>query len=576
MTQALDGIREPLAAVGKAIGATSGRGATDRRPSATASRHASAASWYRAVRDAEPARPARMRLRSRHGWAPDRARWAGRHLVGGRGVPGRPGPGVRSRRGDGRVRRLGGRRARVARSAAELEVDERALERVVRIARALLAVPVGASARLRGGRRRGRRCRCPSGWRSRPSRRPRGGTNGRAWPMSRASRSRSGWPRSGRAMPAPGRQTRRRSRPSWRRASAEGGYRAPAPPGRRGRRAGTTAKEAEGQAVGRVTGPDARLDELRGRVVTCRACPRLVEWRERVAVAAHRAVRRPGVLGSPCAGLRGSRARILLVGLAPAAHGANRTGRMFTGDRSGDFLFAALHRAGLASQPTSVSAGDGLSLDGAWLTAVNRCAPPDNRPTPEERDACLPFLEAEMAILDRARVIVCLGALGVGRHPARAGRARRTGDPKPRFGHGAEADVGAWHLAGLLSPEPAEHVHRATDARDARPGPRARDGARGDVGEPLRGRWTYGRSMSAPTFAIVGAGMGGARAAITLRTEGFDGRIVLLGPSPTRRMNDRPCPRRSCAASRRVRPSTSPPRARAGRTSRSSCGSAPR
>ncbi len=201
-----------------------------------------------------------------------------------------------------------------------------------------------------------------------------------------------------------------------------------------------------------MTAPESRLDELRSRVVACRACPRLVEWRERVAVERTARFAHQAYWGRPVPGFGDARAGLLIVGLAPAAHGANRTGRMFTGDRSGDFLVAALHRAGLANQPKSVAAGDGLELHGAWLTAVNRCAPPDNKPTPAERDACRPFLEAEMSILDQARVIVCLGGWawdGTLRALAAIG-ARVT--PKPRFGHGAEAVVGAWHLVGCFHP----------------------------------------------------------------------------------------------------------------------------
>jgi uracil-DNA glycosylase family 4 len=201
-----------------------------------------------------------------------------------------------------------------------------------------------------------------------------------------------------------------------------------------------------------MTDRAARLHLLDDRIVVCRACPRLVEWRERVAEERTARFADEIYWGRPVPGFGDVEARILIVGLAPAAHGANRTGRMFTGDRSGDFLFAALHRAGLASQPTSVSVGDGLSLTGAWLTAVNRCAPPRNRPTPAERDACLPFLEAEVAILDGARVVVCLGAWAwdgtlraLDAHGARVA-------PRPRFGHGAEAVVGAWHLVGCYHP----------------------------------------------------------------------------------------------------------------------------
>jgi uracil-DNA glycosylase family 4 len=156
--------------------------------------------------------------------------------------------------------------------------------------------------------------------------------------------------------------------------------------------------------------------------------------------------------GRPVPGFGDPAARILIVGLAPAAHGANRTGRMFTGDRSGDFLFAAMHRAGLASQPTSIAADDGLRLIGTWLAAVNRCAPPDNKPTPQERDNCRPFLERELTLLEEARVIVSLGGWswdGVLRALAARGAAVR---PKPTFGHGAETRVGPWTLLGCYHP----------------------------------------------------------------------------------------------------------------------------
>lgn len=201
-----------------------------------------------------------------------------------------------------------------------------------------------------------------------------------------------------------------------------------------------------------MTGREAQLAELRDRIVTCRRCPRLVEWRERVARERTARFADQVYWGRPVPGFGDPQASILIVGLAPAAHGANRTGRMFTGDRSGDFLFAALHRAGLANQPTSVAADDGLTLHGVWLAAVNRCAPPDNKPTPTERDACLPYLETEVTILDGARVIVCLGAWawdGALRALAARGAAAT---PKPRFGHGAEAVVDAWRLVGCYHP----------------------------------------------------------------------------------------------------------------------------
>ena len=170
-------------------------------------------------------------------------------------------------------------------------------------------------------------------------------------------------------------------------------------------------------------------------VVGCRACPRLVDWREHVAVEKRAAFREDVYWGRPVPGFGDPAARIVVLGLAPAAHGANRTGRVFTGDRSGDWLFRAMHRAGLANQPTSVDAADGLRLDGAWVTAAVKCAPPANSPTPAERDACAGFLRAELTAL-RPAVVVCLGAFGYDaacRHYAVR--------PRPRFGHGVEVAV---------------------------------------------------------------------------------------------------------------------------------------
>jgi uracil-DNA glycosylase family 4 len=175
-------------------------------------------------------------------------------------------------------------------------------------------------------------------------------------------------------------------------------------------------------------------------VVACRACPRLVAWRERVATERRAAFRDQEYWGRPVPGFGDPAASVVIVGLAPAAHGANRTGRMFTGDRSGDFLFAALHRTGFANQPTSQHRGDGLVLRGAWITAPVRCAPPANKPTPAERDACLPFLRRELALLD-GRVFVTLGAFGYQSLCGILGvRAR------PRFAHGVEVPVpgGGW------------------------------------------------------------------------------------------------------------------------------------
>jgi uracil-DNA glycosylase family 4 len=152
------------------------------------------------------------------------------------------------------------------------------------------------------------------------------------------------------------------------------------------------------------------LDELEREVVACRRCPRLVEWRELVAREKRAAFARETYWGRPIPGFGDPGGRVMIFGLAPAAHGANRTGRVFTGDRSGDFLFAALHRTGFASQPTSEHAGDGLTLRDAWITAAVRCAPPANKPTPAERDACLPYAARELDLLGEVRVVVCLGA----------------------------------------------------------------------------------------------------------------------------------------------------------------------
>lgn len=173
--------------------------------------------------------------------------------------------------------------------------------------------------------------------------------------------------------------------------------------------------------------------ELDARIVVCRKCPRLVAWREQVAREKRASFADEEYWGRPVPGFGDLDAELLIVGLAPAAHGANRTGRIFTGDRSGDFLFASLHRTGYASQPTSVSRDDGLTLTGAYITSPVRCAPPQNKPTIEERDNCRPFLEEELAILTNVRVIVALGGFG------HAEVARLLGiSPRPSFGHGAE------------------------------------------------------------------------------------------------------------------------------------------
>ncbi len=197
--------------------------------------------------------------------------------------------------------------------------------------------------------------------------------------------------------------------------------------------------------------PDG-LAAVTAEVVGCRRCPRLVEWRERVAAERTARFADQTYWGRPVPGWGDPEAEIMVVGLAPAAHGGNRTGRIFTGDRSGDFLFASLFRAGLANQPTSVSRDDGLRLLRTYVGAVNRCAPPGNKPTPAERDACLPYLEREIAILGDLRVIVALGAFawdGVVR--ALAALGHRT-SPRPRFAHLAEASVGPYVLLGSFHP----------------------------------------------------------------------------------------------------------------------------
>ena len=196
----------------------------------------------------------------------------------------------------------------------------------------------------------------------------------------------------------------------------------------------------------------AGLEALRREVEACRACPRLVAWREQVA--RERVARFADQIywGRPVPGFGDPSARVLILGLAPAAHGGNRTGRIFTGDRSGDFLYGSLFRAGFSNQAESVARDDGLALTGAYIAAAVRCAPPANKPTPDERDRCLPFLVREMEELASLRVIVALGAYawdGALRALASLGHPA---SPKPRFGHLAEAPVGPFVVLGCFHP----------------------------------------------------------------------------------------------------------------------------
>ena len=189
------------------------------------------------------------------------------------------------------------------------------------------------------------------------------------------------------------------------------------------------------------------LAQLDAEVAACRACPRLVAWREQAAAEKRAAFREEEYWGKAVPSFGPAEAQVLLVGLAPAAHGANRTGRMFTGDRSGDFLYRALHEAGLANQAVSVSAADGLALVNTRVTSVVRCAPPQNKPTTAERDQCLPFLRRELAGMEQLRVIVCLGQFAW-ENTARVLAVR----PRPRFGHGVEVQAGAYWLLGSYHP----------------------------------------------------------------------------------------------------------------------------
>jgi uracil-DNA glycosylase len=211
---------------------------------------------------------------------------------------------------------------------------------------------------------------------------------------------------------------------------------------------------ADANAVHRLSDAVAGLDALGAAMSVCRACPRLVGWRESVARQKRKAFADQPYWGRPVIGWGSESPAVLIVGLAPAAHGGNRTGRIFTGDRSGDWLFASLHRSGLAAQASSQAAGDGQRLVNTRMVAPVRCAPPDNRPTPVERDTCAPWLDAELAHLaPTLRVAVCLGAYAW-EVLARA-LTRLTGQvpsPRPRFGHGSRYRVGSVDVLGCYHP----------------------------------------------------------------------------------------------------------------------------
>jgi uracil-DNA glycosylase len=199
--------------------------------------------------------------------------------------------------------------------------------------------------------------------------------------------------------------------------------------------------------------PSDGLEALEREIVSCRKCPRLVAWREEVARVKRASFADETYWGRPLPGFGDPAASMIVLGLAPAAHGGNRTGRVFTGDRSGDWLFAALHRAGYANQSTSRRRDDGLALRDAWIVAAVRCAPPANKPTTIERDTCLPYAVRELELLQSGRVVVCLGAFAWDaalRILAALGHERIR--PRPRFGHGAEAVSGRYTLLGCFHP----------------------------------------------------------------------------------------------------------------------------
>lgn len=207
--------------------------------------------------------------------------------------------------------------------------------------------------------------------------------------------------------------------------------------------------------MGAIEPSGESLQQIQAEVANCFKCPRLVAWREESASNPPARFRGQEYWARPVPGFGDPEARLLIVGLAPAAHGGNRTGRVFTGDCSGDWLVRALHRAGFANQPVSVDRSDGLELTDCYIAAAVRCVPPDNKPLPEERRTCLPYLVREMRALPRLRAIVTLGSIGwEATFPALSENGVQIPRPKPRFGHGVNVEMGGLHLIGSYHPSP--------------------------------------------------------------------------------------------------------------------------
>ena len=229
------------------------------------------------------------------------------------------------------------------------------------------------------------------------------------------------------------------------------------------------------------------LEDLNRRIVECTRCPRLVEYRERVARERRRMYRDWEYWGRPVPGFGDPHARALVIGLAPAAHGGNRTGRVFTGDRSGDMLYGALHRAGFASSPISRHVDDGMRLNDVYVTAAVRCAPPDNKPTPDEFVACRPYLHAELDWFRDLRAVVALGAIAFDAYLlACRERGVEVPRPKPRFAHAGRCHACSRRDPALLVPsQPTQHADRPSDPGDVRwrvrrPAPGIGDVVKGD------------------------------------------------------------------------------------------------